>query len=417
MKQRLLFIGETATLAHVVRPYYLASQLDTDIFEIHFATGNAYRNLLNNQHLIYHNLNSRSPKEFQAILARKGILFDEQIAEKYVAEEIDLIRSLKPDLIIGDLRPTLSVSSTVCNTPLITLTNIYWSPYKTNLSFPAPTLPLPYLLRDSKVFSSSILNCWSYFFNLLAPKIMQEQGTGINLVRKKYGLAPFEDYLTGFTWGNYTLYCDPPSLCGTNQLPDNHLFIGHIPWSPPQELPSWYNHLPRNKKTIFISLGSSGDPTIFADIVDSLNSMEFTVIVATAGSIDHTRLPPHWFVEDYLDGERFASLADIVITNGGSPSSYQAIKQGTPVLGIPENMDQLLSMELIAKSGAGICLRKDLLTVNNFTKNINFILTNASYRRHAKKLALELNSIKATETFLNIVNTLINPDFKKAGNI
>lgn len=36
-RQRILFVGEAATLAHVVRPFVLARSLDPSRYEVHFA--------------------------------------------------------------------------------------------------------------------------------------------------------------------------------------------------------------------------------------------------------------------------------------------------------------------------------------------------------------------------------------------
>lgn len=63
------------------------------------------------------------------------------------------------------------------------------------------------------------------------------------------------------------------------------------------------------------------------------------------------------FCADYLPGTAAAARADLVVCNGGSPTSYQALVQGTPVLGIPGNLDQYLNMHYLEKAGLGRCLR------------------------------------------------------------
>jgi UDP:flavonoid glycosyltransferase YjiC (YdhE family) len=46
-KKRILFVGETVTLAHFARPYVLLSSLPKQDFEIHFAFGEQYKKTLN----------------------------------------------------------------------------------------------------------------------------------------------------------------------------------------------------------------------------------------------------------------------------------------------------------------------------------------------------------------------------------
>lgn len=45
-RQRILFVGEAATLAHVVRPFVLARSLDPSRYEVHFACDPRFNKLL-----------------------------------------------------------------------------------------------------------------------------------------------------------------------------------------------------------------------------------------------------------------------------------------------------------------------------------------------------------------------------------
>ena len=52
----------------------------------------------------------------------------------------------------------------------------------------------------------------------------------------------------------------------------------------------------------------------------------------------------------------------LVICNGGASTAYQALNEGVPVLGIPTNFDQYLSMTAIEEAGCGQLLRSGSLT-------------------------------------------------------
>ncbi|MCK6487733.1 MAG: hypothetical protein L6R48_05220 [Planctomycetes bacterium] len=47
----------------------------------------------------------------------------------------------------------------------------------------------------------------------------------------------------------------------------------------------------------------------------------------------------------------------MVVCNGGSPSSYQALAGGAPVLSIPANLDQQLCARELERAGLGRTLR------------------------------------------------------------
>ena len=55
----------------------------------------------------------------------------------------------------------------------------------------------------------------------------------------------------------------------------------------------------------------------------------------------------HVHVTDYLPGDIVARHSRLVVCNGGSPTSHQALLAGVPVLGIPDNLDQVLNMSPI----------------------------------------------------------------------
>jgi len=66
----------------------------------------------------------------------------------------------------------------------------------------------------------------------------------------------------------------------------------------------------------------------------------------------------------YLPGLKAAQRASVVVCSGGTATTYQALSCGTPVLGIPCNSDQYLSMEAIARQGSGILIRAGFIGSN-----------------------------------------------------
>ena len=66
-----------------------------------------------------------------ARLRRGEFFYREQELEAYVDAERALLRSLKPDLVVGDFRLSLPVSTYLEGVPLLTLANAHWSPAST----------------------------------------------------------------------------------------------------------------------------------------------------------------------------------------------------------------------------------------------------------------------------------------------
>lgn len=105
-----------------------------------------------------------------------------------------------------------------------------------------------------------------------------------------------------------------------------------------------------------------------------------------------------------LPGDQVAAKASLVICNGGSPSTHQALAQGTPVLGIPANLDQLLNMQFIAASGAGLSLREENASGPHLRARISEVLTEERFRVAARAVAQMFARYSAPQRFRQIVD-------------
>jgi UDP:flavonoid glycosyltransferase YjiC (YdhE family) len=144
--------------------------------------------------------------------------------------------------------------------------------------------------------------------------------------------------------------------------PPNHLYLGPVLWSPAVDPPSWWDSLPADRPVVYVTLGSSGRSDLLGVVLQALAELPVTVIAATAGRINVKDVPANAFVADYLPGEEAAARAAVVICNGGSPTTQQALAAGKPVVGIASNLDQHLNMEAVERAGAGVLLRAANLT-------------------------------------------------------
>src|SRR6185436_8796868 len=109
-KRRVLFIGEAVTLSHVARPVALAGSLDPSRYEVTLACDPRYGFLLRELAFPLIELKSSIPQErLLEVLEGRHPLFDVATLEAYVQEDLKLIEEHKPDLIVGDMRQSLSV--------------------------------------------------------------------------------------------------------------------------------------------------------------------------------------------------------------------------------------------------------------------------------------------------------------------
>ena len=346
-------------------------------------------------------LHSISSQQFLQALASGSPVYDTATLRSYVQDDLKLIAQLKPDLIVGDFRLSLSVSARLAGIPYIAITNAYWSPYYAVTRFPLPVLPMTRFLP---------LSIAGAIFNLARPLAFGLHCNPLNRVRIENGLPSLGyDLRRVYTDADCTLYADIPELFPTENLPSTHHYLGPILWSPPVAKPAWWDDVPIDRPIIYLSLGSSGQTRLLPTILEALADLPVTVIAATAGAAIPQHIPTNVFIADYLSGTEAAARANLVICNGGSPTSQQALAAGVPVLGIASNMDQFLNMGAIVEAGAGVLLRADRLDAGAVRAAVTEMLAAPVYSDGADKLAATFGRYLVPERFATIVDQLARP--------
>ncbi|MFC6668967.1 glycosyltransferase [Marinobacterium aestuariivivens] len=226
----------------------------------------------------------------------------------------------------------------------------------------------------------------------------------LNRVRKRYGLPSLgPDLRRIYTDADLTLYADIPELIPTFERPATHRYIGPINWSPSVPLPQWWDELPSGRPVIYVTLGSSGQSELLPGVLEALAELPVTPVVATAGRGRLERIPPNARVADFLPGEQAASCASLVISNGGSPTTMQALAAGVPVIGIASNLDQYLNMSYLEQAGVGILMRAGQTTVPRLRQAVETVMGTDDYRNAARVVMGQLAAYRAESRFAKVV--------------
>ena len=343
------------TLAHLARPLALLPVARAEGWSCVLACSSAAHRFLGEKTLDWRPLKSLDAAKFAHRLSCGDPVYTQAELSAYVQSDLELINAVKPDLVVGDFRLSLSVSARLAGVRYAAITNTYWSPWAQDQAVVLPVLPwtavVPLKLSQA-VFQR--LHTW-----FLAPHCRP-----LNAVRRAHGLPALPaDLRAVYTDADDVLCADAPSLFPLRTNPGNHWSIGPVLWSPPVPLPQWWPQLPGELPLIYITMGSSGDPRTLVNVVRALARPQWSLVVATAGAKLPELAQPGVWTADYLPGDRVAARASLVVCNGGSPTSQQAIAAGVPVLGICGNMDQFLNMRGLSQAGLGVALRADRLHV------------------------------------------------------
>lgn len=379
-RRRILFVAEAVTLAHVARPHVLANSLPSDRYEVLFASDSRYQRLF--QDAVYQRCEIQSipSQQFLEALNRGAAVYDPDTLDAYIGEDLEVIDQFQPHAIVGDFRLSLSISARLRKVPYLAITNAYWSPLA-KVRFLVPELPMTRWLGYAM---------GQLVFDLARPVAFAMHARPINRLRKKYGLAGLgSDVRNVYTDADHVLFADWPDFIPMKHLPENSHFIGPLLWSPASQFPTWWEQLCLTKPIVYVSFGSSGDPKILELVLQGLANLPITVIAATAGRIDMPSVPGNALVSDYLPGREATKIANLVICNGGSPSTYEAVVWGKPVISIPTNLDQCLNAANLSRQGLSETLRIGTISADQIKSAASRVL----FRQSATEKSDHLSTI------------------------
>jgi UDP:flavonoid glycosyltransferase YjiC (YdhE family) len=224
-------------------------------------------------------------------------------------------------------------------------------------------------------------------FDTLRPIAFAQHAAPVNRMLCHFRLPQGpRDIRHAYTDADFTLYSDIREMVATAALPHNHQFIGPVQWAPKIAPPPWWDEAQRREPIVYLNLGSSGWGKLLPTVLAAVGELGITTITASVGCRRPTQLRANEFVAEFLPGEIAAAAASIVICNGGSPTCYQALAAGKPVIGLPMNLDQYLNMSLVARAGAGILVRPRRCVGVDVATAVRTILGDSSFSHRALAL-------------------------------
>jgi UDP:flavonoid glycosyltransferase YjiC (YdhE family) len=403
--RRVLLVGEAVTLAHVARPIALARKLVARGYRPILAADPRFAALCPAGEWDTKEIRSIPSADFLRALARGKPVYDLATLERYVEDDLALLQAVSPAVVIGDFRISLAVSARLSGVPYINITNAYWSPYA-RPRWQAPTMPWSRHVPAS-------LDDW--VFRIARPLAFRLHARPMQALARRHGLPHAGGELRHvYTEGDLTLYADSPALVATYDRPSTHRYLGLVDWAPSVPMPPWWDALPTAARPVYVTLGSSGDVAKLPQILAGLGRLDCPVVVATAGASVPTSLPARVHLADYLPGDIVARQSQLVVCNGGSPTSHQALLAGVPVLGIPDNLDQVLNMSYLQQAGVGDWLRPRDISADSIEGLARRLLADPQLAARAASLGAAEKSRDITGTLEEAISELCSAREGKA---
>jgi UDP:flavonoid glycosyltransferase YjiC (YdhE family) len=166
------------------------------------------------------------------------------------------------------------------------------------------------------------------------------------------------------------------------------------PTPPDAVLPAELDALPR-ARTAHVTLGTvfHGSADVLATAVEGVRGADVNAVVTTGPGTDPRVVDsddPGVFAADYLPHALLLPRCDLVVSQGGAGIMYGALALGIPQVALPQGGDQHMLAEALVRSGAGLALDGDEVTVEAVRDAASLVLSATRFRSAAAEVATEI---------------------------
>ncbi|MDO9188101.1 MAG: glycosyltransferase [Bacteroidia bacterium] len=278
--------------------------------------------------------------------------------ERVFRSQVNAIREFKPDMVIGDVAPTLKMAAEMTKTEHVALVNGYMTKYyaytrKVSRANPA--------YGYSKKVPEKYFNMITKFAENISFKLVHKP---FNKLRKKYGLKRINNYLLEME-GNQNWICDLPELFPQNNLPSNYKSIGPLIYKVIKQEGEWLQNLQSEKPIIFICMGSTGNWKALR-FLNNVSYSQYTII--TAGDKENELFAQHIVSRDFVNIEEVLNVSKLMICHGGNGTIYQGLIKGIYMLCLTSHFEQEWNVHALERLNYG-CSANDF-SISDWDKTI-----------------------------------------------
>jgi MGT family glycosyltransferase len=378
---RIAILTDGGFLAHTTRSLEVGRALSDELgHHVVFGCSGPYARVLSDAGFEVRDVYTVDREETMRLARRAGVCsmsWWEREVERSIDSDIELLSTLRPDAVVGDMHWSLCTSARVLAIPYVAITNAAWTRHY------AQPIHAPSGHFTTRLFGPRLTE---RMFPTVKALILRYWALGYRNVRKRYAL-PAVTSLYDLIEGDLTLLADIPEFGPTAELPANIRYVGPIPWRAELPAPAWLRSLDPTRPTLYFTLGSTGDAEFFEEAVRVFGNTEYQVLITTGGiSTGLHRVPSNIFVEKYAPGDALLGVSDAVVSHGGNGTIYQALQAGVPVIGFPSIFDQEINMQRVQALGIGVSLWRSHYGPETLRAAVETILGDSQYKERCRFL-------------------------------
>jgi len=339
---------------------------------------------------------------------RDGLLRPADV-ERRLARYLRLVRSIGPDLLVGDTNLLVWILSRRTDLPAIQLVRAASHPDTARIIW----------RRDGQE-------------ELEPPRT----AALFNPLLERWGLDPIqraEDLLRG---DRYLV----PSIPEIEPIPPDErtVHLGAVIDTAKEEPPPpWLGELPRSQPLVYLTMGGGAGPVgsheFLRTVVDAVAGKPFQMVVSTGGTLPGQGprdLPDNLHILPWVPGRQLIARARLVISHGGYGTMMESLSAGRPMITVPFQSEQEGNGRRLEQLGCGLVLRLSRdggktvsrrwpqgtytyrvqetydLPDGAFAAGLDRVLTDPAFGERAEQLGEKIRSRSGPRRALEILETL-----------
>ena len=397
---RVLVFTNGWAISHVTRPFIVARELRRRGHTLRFAGGGRYLDIPEKDGFRISRIFEIDPKEYFGRVNRFDMGLPRPLAARYIDDELAVIRDFSPDIVLNDHRITSAASARLTSILHATIVNT---------SVTRHYAPRIRPLRGGRIRKKIVGPLLPTMRELLFRRI----ASSLNRELQHRGGSRLEHPLGG---NDLTIFADTPGFAPVQRLDSTLFHAGPLTWSPDKDDVPWEDIEGMGKQLIYCTAGSTGRRDIgafYREAADLFLPHGYSLLFSSGAQVPASELPPEKdvvYVRSFVNGDRAAAAASVVICHGGNGTIYQALRYGTPIIAVPENIDQAIHSQRLNELGAGIHLEKRRIRRNlkPVAAAVKRLFSYPSFNEKAGKLSKEITSMDSPSRAADRIEQLLS---------
>lgn len=319
-------------LAHYLRCIEIAKNLVASNLEIVFLNSGKYNDfVISNGFRI-----TKNPcLAYEKVIESAGKFDFSWINEKSVRKAVDffinVIEDEKPDMVISDTYPGISISCSFLKIKHISIVNAY----ATNNY--ALFRDVPHNHRANRFRKYLTQEKWDRIVRTVEEITLKRVHTPFKKIRKNLSIDLKENLFDEFT-SELNLIVDDPEIFPIKIKDNSYVQLGPVLYACRKIDNTLINFLNKNssKPCIFISTGSSGK-NIIPNIIKPEELQDFNLIVTGSNEEYENK---NVIYKNFVNFDIIADKIDLVICHGGNGTMYQSLNAGKKIIAVPSIFEQ-----------------------------------------------------------------------------